>query len=175
MFAVELLHRYTPDLARREAVKVYDTAPEHLSYAERIDVQTIAERLEANGHALNARSMQHVGPLGDALDLGATVAAAGEAVCQFVLHRALVNPFELAAAKTAIAECQLASSNLLALLDTEEQRKSDAAHDVAKEFLAMAPERFVPLFEDLERHARKRFPHLGPQLDERGDNAVQSK
>jgi hypothetical protein len=168
MFAIELLHTYAPDLARREKVKVYDTAPEHLSYAERCQVELISAQLEQTGLSLAARSMQHVGPLGDALDLGATVASAGEAICSFVLHRALLNPFELANAKTAIAECQLASSNLLALLDTEEQRKSDAAHDVATQFLATAPDQFVPLFEDLERHARKRFPHLGPQLDEKG-------
>jgi hypothetical protein len=59
---------------------------------------------------------------GDALDLMATVASAGEALCQFVLNRALMNPHELAAAKTGIAECWLAVSDMLAKLDTRAQR-----------------------------------------------------
>jgi hypothetical protein len=173
MFAIELLHSFTPDVARQEAARVYCGA-EHLTYAERVDVENIRDALSNASHALGARSMQHVGPVGDALDFGATIASAGEALCSFVLTRALVNPHELVAAKVGIAECQLASSNLLALLDTEEQRKSMAGLAHANEFLDQNVEKFTPLFEDLERQARKRFPHLGPQLDERGNNAVQS-
>jgi hypothetical protein len=173
MFAIELLHSFAPDAARYELAKVYDNTAEHLTYAERCDVEHIREQLARNGNGLSARSMQHVGPVGDALDLGATVASAGEALCTFVLTRPLMNPHELAAAKVGIAECQLASSNLLGLLDSEEQRKSMAGYSHAEQFLATAPQ-FVPLFEDLERRVRERFPDMGKQLDERGATDVQS-
>jgi hypothetical protein len=169
MFAIELLKTYAPDEARRQAAKVWDYTAEHLTYAERKAIQTIAEAAENAGHKLAAFSMQHVGPVGDALDLGATIASAGEALCQFVLTRALMNPHELAAAKCGIAECWLNVSELLAkFCDDEEFRLSMAGLDHAAKFLETAVPIFTPLFEDLERHARERFPHLGPQFDEKG-------
>lgn len=158
MLAIELLHKFTPDAERIAVAKV---APaEHLSYAERLDVERISREIEKCGNMLTARSMQHLGPVGDALDLAATVASAGEACCQFVLNRALMNPHELTAAKVAISECALAASNMLTLLESDEQRASVFGQKAAEEFMEWAPERFVPLFEDLEAHARKRFPHL---------------
>lgn len=168
MFAIEILHTYAPDTERREAAKVYDLRPEHLSYAERIDVEAIRDQLERTGHGLSARAMQHVGPVGDALEFGATIASAGEAVCNFILNRALMNPHELAHAKVAISECWKEAVGALNVLDGEEARQSMAGLDFAGKFLERAAPLFVPLFEDLERHARKRFPHLGPQLDEGG-------
>lgn len=160
MFAIELLHKFAPDEERRQAVKVWDYCAEHLTYNERCDVDKLKDAFGAASSAAMARSMQHVGPLGDALDLMSTVADAGEALCHFVLTRALLNPHELAAAKTGIAECWLVVSDMLAKLDTEAQRGCMAGLAAANEFLDWAPERFVPLFEDLEAHARKKFPHL---------------
>jgi hypothetical protein len=172
MFAVELLHTYAPDEERRQNAKVWDYTAEHLTYAERQAIATIAEACEAASNRLAAFSMQHVGPVGDALDLGATIASAGEALCQFALTRALMNPHELAAAKCGIAECWLNVSDLLTkFCDDDAFRKSMAGLDHAKQFLDTAVPLFTPLFEDLERHARKRFPHMAAaaQHDEKGN------
>jgi hypothetical protein len=171
MFAVELLHSYAPDEERRQKAKVWDYTAEHLTYAERESVGTLYEALNAASNKLAAFSMQHVGPVGDALDLGATIASAGEALCQFAMTRALMNPHELAAVKCGIAECWLNVSDLLAkFCDDEAFRLSMAGVTHASEFLEAAAPKFVPLFEDLERHARKRFPHLAENaiLDEKG-------
>jgi hypothetical protein len=166
MFAIELLKTYAPDEERRQKAKVWDYTVEHLTYAEREAITTICEACERASNTLAAFSMQHVGPVGDALDLGATIASAGEALCQFVLTRALLNPHELAAAKCGIAECWLNVSDLLATFcDNEEYRLSTAGLDAAQKFLNTAVPLFVPLFEDLERHARARFPHLGAVAD----------
>lgn len=162
MFAIELLHKFTPSDDRRHEAKVWDNCAEHLTYAERQDVERLSSALDTEGNRALCLSFQHLGPIGDALDLACTVASAGEALCQFALTRALLNPHELAAAKTGIAECWLAVSDLMAKLDlsTVSSETHDKNTDVAKEFLNWAPERFVPLFEDLEAHARKKFPHL---------------
>lgn len=167
MFTVEILHTFAPDEERRQAAKVWDNCAEHLTYAERQDVAKLCEALEGAGHSAAVRSMQHVGPVGEALELMATIASAGEALCQFVLHRALMNPHELAAAKTGIAECWLTVSDMLAKLDTDEMRHSMAGISHATEFLTWAPDRFVPLFTDLEAHARKKFPHLAAANDQK--------
>lgn len=168
MFIIEMLHKFAPDTERRQAAKVWDNCAEHLTYNERCDVDKLKDALAAASMASMVRSMQHVGPVGDALDLMSTVADAGEALCHFVLTRALLNPHELAAAKTGIAECWLTVSDMLAKLDTEEQRHCMAGISHATEFLTWAPERFVPLFEDLEAHARKKFPHLAANEPKEG-------
>jgi hypothetical protein len=160
VMAIEILHTFAPDEDRRQKAKVWDCSIEHLTAAERNDVAAICAAIETAGHGCTVRSMQHVGPVGDALDLLATIASAGEALCQFVLNRALINPLELAAAKTGIAECWLTVSDMLPKFESDELRKTMAALAHANEFLDWAPDRFVPLFTDLEAHARKKFPHL---------------
>lgn len=160
MFAIELLHNYTPEQRRREAAKVIDNTAEHLTAAERADVEKLGQSLDAASNTFAVFAMQHVGPMYDACDLASTIAAAGEALCQFALTRALINPHELAAVKTGIAECWLAVSDLLAKVGEEGQRQSMAGHAAAREFIETQPERFIPLFEDLEAQARRKFPHM---------------
>jgi hypothetical protein len=174
MFAIEILHKFTPDEERRQAAKVWDNCAEHLTYAERCDVEKLMEALEAEGNRAMVLGMQHVGPIGDALDLACTVASAGEALCQFALSRALLNPHELAAAKCGIAECWLAVSDTLTKLDfsTVSNERHDANTDAAIAFLNWAPDRFVPLFEDLEAHARKKFPHLAANDEAQKEGAT---
>lgn len=157
MFAVEILHKFTPDAERRDAAKVWDCSAEHLTHAERCDIEKLMEALAGASNEAATRSMQRVGPVGDALDLMATIASAGEALCQFILNRPLMNSHELAAAKVGISECWLAVSDMLAKIDTA---TSMATLKHCNEFLDWAPDRFVPLFGDLEAHARKKFPHL---------------
>lgn len=161
MFAVEILHTFAPDEDRLAKAKVA-VGPEHLSAAERIDVEKIMVALVTEGNRAGSLSLQHVGPVGDTLDLLSTIGSAGEALCQFTLNRALMNPHELAAAKAGIAECWLAVSDTLAMFDFNDTTM--AAHvknfDTANLFLSWAIDRFVPLFSDLEAHAQKKFPHL---------------
>jgi hypothetical protein len=159
MFAIEILHKFAPDEERRHAAKVWDNSAEHLTYAERLDVEASAVALETAGHG-PWRSMQHVGPVGDALDLMATVASAGEALCQFVLNRALINPHELAAAKTGIAECWLAVSDMLAKMESESSERHSMAGRTRPPSFWIGRPSASSLFEDLEAHARKKFPHL---------------
>lgn len=176
MFGVELLHTYKPDDERRHTAKVWDNTAEHLTYAEREAIGQLHDALESGGNTLTVYSMQHVGAVGNALDLAATVASAGEALCSFVLSRSLLNPHELADAKCGIAECWLNVSDVLAKLCDDTYRHSPAGLAYATEFLERAAPLFTPLFEDLERHTRKRYPHLAEAagLDERGNTDVQS-
>lgn len=157
---VELLHTFAPDTARREAVKVWDTTAEHLTYEERQTVGRIADELETLICELDVRAMQHCGPVGDALDFASTIACAGEAMARFMLSRPLVNPVELAAAKVAMAECCKWSGEARTKLDTDEDRHSMAGLAFAIEFTATGAPLFEQLFNDLEANAVKRFPHL---------------
>jgi hypothetical protein len=126
----------------------------HLAAAERDHFAVLSVEFENDTQRAETRGRTVMGVEADAFDLCATICSAGEALCKFILGRSLIHPFELALAKHAIASCKVAShfflhGDMLAL----------SAKEKAENFVAIAPT-FIPIFDDLEAHAVKKFPHL---------------
>jgi hypothetical protein len=161
----EILLTFAPDTMRGDAVSVFNDRPEHLSASERHHYQGVRDDFEQRYMQLATLETTVMGDKAELLDLAMTVASAGEAMCEFMLNRALMNPAELFAAKVAVAE-GLAFTNRarVCCVAPEEERFTRVTPD---DLIAEGVAAFTPLFEDLERHAHKRFPHLvGPEQGE---------